>query len=89
MDEQQWKFTEFVTTKTITTTTNTRRSTCNELQKKRMGMKPLLRVFRPPKLYIPTSRSRSIKRQPFEFGMGSIIVQELGYFEKGSKNVTT
>jgi hypothetical protein len=54
-----------------------------------MGMKPLLRVFRPPKLYIPTSRSRSIKRQPFEFGMGSIIVQELGYFEKGSKNVTT
>ncbi len=29
------------------------------------------------------------KGQPFEFGLGNIIVQELWSFKKGSKNLTT
>jgi hypothetical protein len=43
-----------------------------------MGTKPLLRAFRPLELHITTSRPRSPKGQPFEFGLGSRIVQELG-----------
>ncbi len=56
---------------------------------RRMGTKPPLRVFRPPKLHMPTSRLGSTKGQPFQFGLGSRMVQELGSSEKGSKNVTT
>jgi hypothetical protein len=61
----------------------------SELHKERMGTKPLLRASRPPKLHIPTSRPGSPKGQPFEFGLGSRIVQELGSSKKRSKNVTT
>jgi hypothetical protein len=61
----------------------------SELQKERMGTKPPLRVFKPLELHIPTSRLGYAKGQPFEFGLGSRIVQELGSSKKGLKNVTT
>ncbi len=54
-----------------------------------MGTKLPLRVFKPLELHVPTSKPRSTKGQPFEFGLGNRIVQELGSFEEGSKNVTT
>jgi hypothetical protein len=54
-----------------------------------MGTKPPLKVFKPPELHIPTNRLGSTEGQPFGFGLGSKIVQELGSSEKGSKNVTT
>jgi len=55
----------------------------------RMETQPLLAVFRPPKLQVQTNRPRFIEGQPFEFGLGSIIVHELGSSKKGSKNPTT
>jgi hypothetical protein len=54
-----------------------------------MGTKPPLRVFKPPELHIPTSRPGSAEGQPFGFGLGNKIVQELESSKKGSKNVTT
>jgi hypothetical protein len=54
-----------------------------------METKPPLVVFRPPKLHVLTNRPRFAKRQPFEFGLGSQIVQVLGSSREGSKNFTT
>lgn len=61
----------------------------NELQKERMETKPSLVVFRPLELQVPTNRLGSIEGQPFKFGLGNIIIQELGSFEEGSKYSTT
>jgi len=46
-------------------------------------------VFKPPKLQVPISKPRFAKGQPFEFGMGSKLVQEMGSSSKGSKNPMT
>ncbi len=48
-----------------------------------------LAIFRPPKLQVPTKRLGSIERQPFQFVMGSRLVQKLGSLVEGSKNPTT
>ncbi len=48
-----------------------------------------LAIFRPPKLQVLATRPRSIEGQPFEFGLGSRLVQELGSLVQGSKNPTT
>jgi len=55
----------------------------------RMETQLLLAVFRPLELQVQINRPRSIKGQPFEFGLGNIIVHELGSFKKESKNPTT
>ncbi len=54
-----------------------------------METKPLLTIFKPLQLSVPTNKPGSTKGQPFEFGLGNIIVHELGFFWKGSKNPTT
>jgi hypothetical protein len=54
-----------------------------------MEIKPLLVVFRSPKLQVPTNTPRFVEGQPFEFGLGSIMVHELGFFGEESKNPTT
>jgi hypothetical protein len=35
-------------------------------------------MFRPPELQVPISRPRFAEGQPFEFGLGSRLVQEMG-----------
>jgi hypothetical protein len=50
---------------------------------------PSFVMFKPSKLYVPISRLRSTKGFPFEFGLGSKLVQELGSFVEGSKNLMT
>jgi hypothetical protein len=54
-----------------------------------MKIKPLLVVFKPPDIHVLANKPRFAKGQPFEFGLGSRIVHELGFFGKGSKNPTT
>jgi hypothetical protein len=54
-----------------------------------MGTQTLVVVFRPPELQIPVSRPRFAKGQPFEFGLGNKLVQELGSFAEGSLNPPT
>ncbi len=54
-----------------------------------MITKPPLAVFRPLEIQVPFSRPRSTKGQPFEFRLGSKIIQELGSSREGSKNPTT
>jgi hypothetical protein len=54
-----------------------------------MGIEPPLTIFRTPKTQVPTSRQRFAEGQPFEFGLGNRIVQELGFSTEGSKNPTT
>ncbi len=54
-----------------------------------MATKPPLTVFRPLKLQVLANRLGLVKGQPFEFGLGNRIVQELGSSRKGSKNLTT
>jgi len=46
-------------------------------------------MFRPRKLQVPISKPRFVKGQPFEFGLGSKLVQEMGLSSKGSKNPMT
>jgi hypothetical protein len=50
---------------------------------------PSFAMFKPLKLQLPINRPRSAKRQPFEFSMGSILVDEMESSIKGSKNPMT
>jgi hypothetical protein len=59
------------------------------LKMERMETQPPFTMFRPPKLHVLASRPRSTKGQTFEFGLGSILIHELGSFVEGSKNPTT
>jgi hypothetical protein len=54
-----------------------------------MGIKPPLTVFKTPKIQVLANRPGSAEGQPFEFGLRTRIVQELGFSRKGSKNPTT
>jgi len=54
-----------------------------------MGIDLPLAVFKPLKIQVPTNRPRYAKGQPFEFGLGSRIIQELGSSKEGFKNPTT
>ncbi len=54
-----------------------------------MAINPPLIIFKPLKLQVPASRLESAKGQPFEFGSGSRIVQELGSSRDKSKNPIT
>jgi hypothetical protein len=55
----------------------------------RMETQLLLTISRPLELQVQTNRPGSIEGQPFEFGLRSIIVHELGSSKKGSKNPTS
>ncbi len=55
----------------------------------RIKTQPPLAVSRPLELQVPTSKLGSTKGHPFEFGLGSRLVQELGSSGKGSKNPMT
>ncbi len=46
-------------------------------------------MCKPLELQIPISRPRFAKGHPFEFGLGSRLVQEMESFAKGSKILTT
>ncbi len=48
-----------------------------------------LTLFKPPKLQVLLSRQRFAKGQPFEFGLGSRLIHELGSSAEGSKNPMT
>jgi len=55
----------------------------------RMGTQTPIVVFKPLELQVPINRLGFVGRHSFEFGLGSILVHELGPFVKGSKNLTT
>jgi hypothetical protein len=55
----------------------------------RVETQPSLVVFRPSKLHVPVSRLGFTWGFPFEFELGSKLVQEMGSCTKGSKNPTT
>jgi hypothetical protein len=38
------------------------------------GIEPPLAIFKPLEIQVPTSRPRSAKGQPFEFGLGNRII---------------
>jgi hypothetical protein len=46
-------------------------------------------VFKPLEIHVLISRPRSAEGQPFEFGLGNILAQEMGSSIKRSKNPTT
>jgi hypothetical protein len=46
-------------------------------------------MFKPLELHVSGSRLESIEGFPFEFGLGSKMVQEMGSSIEGSKNPTT
>ncbi len=46
-------------------------------------------MFKPLYLHVLVSRLGSTKGQPFEFGLGSILMQEMGSYVEGSKNPIT
>ncbi len=54
-----------------------------------METKLLLIVFKPLEIQILVSRPRSIEGQPFEFELGSRIVNGLGSFRESFKNLIT
>jgi hypothetical protein len=51
--------------------------------------KPSFVKFRPSKLQVPINRLGFVEGFPFEFELGSKLVQEMGSSIKGSKNPTT
>jgi len=46
-------------------------------------------MFKPLELQVPINRLGSVDGEPFELGLGNILIQELGSFVEGSKNPTT
>ncbi len=54
-----------------------------------MERQPSFAVFKPLDLQVAINRPRFGKGLPFEFGLGSILVQEMRSFVQGSKNPTT
>ncbi len=54
-----------------------------------METQPSFEVFRPLKLQVLVSRSKSANGFPFEFELGSKMVQEMGSSTEGSRNPTT
>jgi len=46
-------------------------------------------VFKPSKLQVLVSKPESVEGFPFEFELGSKMVQEMGSSTKGSKNPMT
>jgi hypothetical protein len=54
-----------------------------------METKPTFEKFRPIKLQVPFSRSKSTKGFPFEFELGRRMVLELGSSTEGSRDPTT
>jgi len=50
-----------------------------------METKPSFVGFRPLKLQVPVSRPRYVEGFPFEFKLGSKLVQKMGSSTKGSK----
>ncbi len=46
-------------------------------------------MFKPLKIQVLVNRPRSIKGEPFEFGLGSILAHEMGSSIEGSKNPAT
>ncbi len=53
-----------------------------------METQPSFVMFRPSELHVLVSRPRSVEGFPFEFGLGSKLVQEMGLSVEGSKNPT-
>jgi hypothetical protein len=47
-----------------------------------------LAMFKPLELQVPVNRPRFVEGQPFEFGLGNRLIQELGSSIEGSKNPT-
>jgi hypothetical protein len=54
-----------------------------------MVTQPTFEEFKPTKLQVPPSRPKSTKGFPFEFELGRRMVQELGSFVEGSKDLMT
>jgi hypothetical protein len=54
-----------------------------------METQPPFAIFKPLELQVSAIRPGVVEGQPFEFGLGSVIIHELGSFGEGSKNPTT
>ncbi len=46
-------------------------------------------MFKPSELQVPINELGFVEGFPFEFGLGSRLVQEMGSFVEGSKNLMT
>ncbi len=99
MDGHHWKSITFLAfrttfatataTATATTTTNTRRSTGYWTTNGESGNTNSFNSVRTLELHVQVSRLRFAKGQTFEFGLGSILIHELGSSTDESKNPMT
>ncbi len=55
----------------------------------RVETQPLFVVLKPSEIQVPSNKPGSKEGFPFEFELGSRLVQEMGSFAEGSKNPTT